>query len=292
MIYVNGERVGPEAVEREKRLMMQYYNKQRPSEALSALVARVDTDARENAVERVLVMQEARRRFPDVPAAAVRKEIAAWRKDLERRGRAVRLSAVQSTAVEERVRDEWRFNALMAEAESTAVVPTGEECLAHYQAHPEAFITEERVRVAHIVRQPAPGQPPAGVIAHLLNVREEVRRGADFAALAAEHSQCADEGGELGWISRGAMVKAFEDVVFALEPGEVSDVFPTEFGYHLALVSARHPAEQQPFEDVRYEIENLLLDERKERARDELIIRLRGVAEIKGIEDIEGPSPA
>lgn len=66
-------------------------------------------------------------------------------------------------------------------------------------------------------------------------LKSEVADGADFADLAKAHSDCPSGkgGGDLGSFPRGAMVPAFEDAVFALEPGQVSGVVETDFGYHL-----------------------------------------------------------
>lgn len=68
-------------------------------------------------------------------------------------------------------------------------------------------------------------------------LRSEIEGGADFAELASEHSDCPSgaRGGDLGPFGRGAMVPEFENAAFALEPGGLSDVVETAFGYHLIL---------------------------------------------------------
>ena len=74
----------------------------------------------------------------------------------------------------------------------------------------------------------------------------ELRRGADFAAAAkrfSSDSASAAQGGELGWFRRGVMVKEFEDVAFRLRPGEISDLVPTMFGFHIIKVERTQPAE-------------------------------------------------
>lgn len=67
-------------------------------------------------------------------------------------------------------------------------------------------------------------------------VRERILAGEDFAALAREFSDdrgSAQEGGDLGEFSRAQMVKPFSDAAFALEPGGVSDIVESEFGFHV-----------------------------------------------------------
>ncbi len=71
--------------------------------------------------------------------------------------------------------------------------------------------------------------------AQIAAIAKQLEDGADFAALAREHSDCgsAAAGGDLGAFGRGQMVKAFEDAAFSLDPGGTSVVIETPFGYHI-----------------------------------------------------------
>ncbi|HHX63794.1 MAG TPA: hypothetical protein GX702_02775 [Chloroflexi bacterium] len=79
---------------------------------------------------------------------------------------------------------------------------------------------------------------------------EQIGDGADFAELAREHSQdtgSAEKGGELGWFPRGVMVPEFEEAAFALQPGEVSDVVSTDFGFHIIKITGREVRALEPY---------------------------------------------
>ena len=84
----------------------------------------------------------------------------------------------------------------------------------------------ETVRAAHIVRH------AQGTVIELHEATEamqgvlaQIRGGTPFETLARQYSDCPDDGGDLGYFPRGAMVPEFEEVVFQLEPGEMSGVF-------------------------------------------------------------------
>ena len=73
------------------------------------------------------------------------------------------------------------------------------------------------------------------------NLKQQIADGADFAALAREHSKCPSgaDGGDLGEFSPGQMVREFDDVVFSAEIGQVQGPVKTQFGYHLLEVLKR-----------------------------------------------------
>jgi peptidyl-prolyl cis-trans isomerase C len=74
-------------------------------------------------------------------------------------------------------------------------------------------------------------------------IKEKILAGADFAAMAKEHSQCpsGEQGGELGEFGPGEMVPEFDRVVFQEEVGKVHGPIQTQFGYHLVEITHRTP---------------------------------------------------
>ncbi len=88
------------------------------------------------------------------------------------------------------------------------------------------FKPKEKRRCSHILVKEQ---------AHARKLHQEIKGGADFAALAKQHSECPSKanGGDLGEFERGAMVKEFDKVAFQLGVGELSEPVQTKFGYHL-----------------------------------------------------------
>jgi peptidyl-prolyl cis-trans isomerase SurA len=99
------------------------------------------------------------------------------------------------------------------------------------------------VRLSHILLNVTPGEAAVKVArAKIDSLLQLVRSGEDFAKLAKEHSEdpgSAQKGGELGLIQRGDFVKEFEEVAFAMQPGEISGVVRTQFGFHIIQLIER-----------------------------------------------------
>jgi peptidyl-prolyl cis-trans isomerase D len=144
-----------------------------------------------------------------------------------------------------------------------------------YDGHPERFNAPEKVRARHVllrVPKDATEAQVAEVKQHADALRARILTGEDFAKIAAQASEdpgSKENGGDLGFFQRGQMVKPFEDVAFTLEPGAVSDVVKTDFGFHVIKLEEKKPAESRSFEDAKREIAKELvgLDAVKEEAR-------------------------
>jgi peptidyl-prolyl cis-trans isomerase SurA len=130
---------------------------------------------------------------------------------------------------------------------------------------PGASVTQHRAR--HILLRPSPQLTEATARARLAEFKQRIQAGqADFAKLAAEHSQdaSAPRGGELGWANPGMFVPEFEEVLVALAPGQVSDPVTSRFGVHLIQLQERRVATLSPREQrdmVRGAVREKMIDE-------------------------------
>lgn len=108
----------------------------------------------------------------------------------------------------------------------------------------------EQVEVAHIFMIPEEDENVrANAYARAEQIRDSVLAGGDFEALAKEYSAdtgTAEQGGDLGWVRRGLFVPEFEEAVFAMSPGEVSDIVETQFGFHIIKLEERRGDSVRP----------------------------------------------
>lgn len=116
-----------------------------------------------------------------------------------------------------------------------------QEVKAYYDEHPEYFKVPAQVKASHILAKVDDQKDAAKKAAALDQIKKAQKRlqdGDDFATVAKEMSDgpSKEKGGELGYFSRGQMVKPFEDAAFSLKAGETSDIVETQFGYHLIRV--------------------------------------------------------
>ena len=137
--------------------------------------------------------------------------------------------------------------------------PAPREIAAYYQAHRGEFARPERVRLRQILTQDR---------ATAERALRELAGGADFAQLARRLSRDpgAASGGFQGELSRQDLPPAFAEVIFSLEPGEVSRLVPAEYGFHIFQVVSRSPAEVIPLEQARDEIAERIRQQRADRA--------------------------
>lgn len=138
-----------------------------------------------------------------------------------------------------------------------AISVAEDEIKKYYEEHAADFTTQEQRQAAHIliaVAKQASDAEKQTAKAKAEQVLQQVKQSPDkFAALAKQYSQdsgSATKGGDLGMFGRGAMVKPFEDSVFGLKAGEVSDLVQSDFGFHIIKLVAIKPPKAQAESEV------------------------------------------
>ena len=163
---------------------------------------------------------------------------------------------------------------VVREAVYADIAVSDEESATYYHEHRDEFDRPAQVRARQIVlANEADGQRVLGLL----------EQGGDFDAVARANSLSpdADQGGDLGFFSRGEMPPEFEAVVFSLPVGRNSDLIKTEYGYHIFRVEERREPVRLALPAVREEISEKLRSEKEEAAYQEWLQEQRNRAAIE-----------
>ncbi|ACM32659.1 MAG: SurA N-terminal domain-containing protein [Diaphorobacter nitroreducens] len=142
----------------------------------------------------------------------------------------------------------------------------------YYKENLNRLAGKEERRASHILinaSKDAPADARTQAKAKAEELLAQVRKApGSFAEIAKKESQdpgSAPSGGDLGFFGRGAMVKPFEDAVFSMKKGEISDVVETDFGFHIILLSDIKTPRQPSFEELRPSLEAELKQQQAQR---------------------------
>ena len=161
------------------------------------------------------------------------------------------------------------IEALLASSREPATGEAQEADVArYYEAHRQEFARPERVRLRQILTQDR---------ATAERALKEIAGGADFQEVARRLSRDpgAAAGGYQGELSRDDLPPSFAEVIFGLQPGEVSRLVPAEYGFHVFQVTGREPAQVIPLAAARSEILGKLRQERADRLLQSLVQEAR-----------------
>jgi len=173
----------------------------------------------------------------------------------------------------EKLRDNARMDLLVnrlleSEVNAKLSVKPG-DVSAFYEKNTDKFKQSESVRASHILIIVPPGADASAKAAAKARAEEAlkaVNAGKDFAAVARRYSQdgSAQRGGDLGFVGRGQTAPAFENAAFALQPGQISDVVESPFGFHVIKVTERRPGRAVPFPEAAPQIQQYLEQQQRQ----------------------------
>lgn len=129
-----------------------------------------------------------------------------------------------------------------------------------YEKEKARFVSAEQREASHIlVKVGGKGTPDdqKAALAKAQDIEKQVKDGKDFAALAKQYSDdlgSKNQGGDLGWLDKGVTEEAFENALFALEKGKVSDPVLGSEGYHIIELRDVRPGKTRSFEEVKPEL--------------------------------------
>lgn len=281
-LIVNDERIEERLIQREIERLRPNYEKVFVDKNPEEREAQLLDWSRENVIENVLLKQEAEKRNIQILEGEVKALMARLGKQYESEDEFYKeFGATDGGKVKEIIKSMLRLERLFEDIYGAVPEASEEAILEFYQENKEQFKFPEQVRVAHIVKNINWQTDELAAYTAMKKVHDELKGGAPFELLVERYSDCLENGGDLGYIVRGQMVEEFDDVVFNLGIGEISEVFRTRFGVHITKVYDRKPTFVPPLREVKDEVVSKLKEQMRDRAVEEFVDELRSKARIE-----------
>lgn len=180
------------------------------------------------------------------------------------------------------------------------VIVTGQEIKQYYDDNKKTlFVVPARVKASHILaifpwvednsEETEEGKEEA--LKKIKMVEDKLNNGGDFEDLARQYSDdsaSAASGGDLDYISKGQMIEEFEEALFSMDVGEVSEIVETQYGFHIIKVFDRQEEYIQKFDEVEESINAYLLNLHKMEKWEDFIFSLIEEVNIEYFKDVEG----
>ena len=282
---VNGEAVNKVDFDRLIKNMEVSANQPVPAERRDEIFRK----ALDELVTYTVLSQETRARKVTVTDEEVESNIKQMRSKLPNEQAFKKALAARGMTLEKLKADtriDISINKMMESELAGQPAPGEAEVRDFYNKNPDKFKQDEAVRASHIlfrVEENTDAATKKKAMDEAQSVLKEARAGADFAELAKKHSAdgSAQQGGDLNFFTKGQMVPAFDQVAFALKPGQISGIVTTQFGYHIIKVTERRAASTVPFEQVGARIKEYLTEQQKQQKAQAFIQSLKQKAKIE-----------
>lgn len=262
-IVVNGKNIPELGFKAEVKRRLVVISKSNPDELKGKrgvkLAAETERQVATDLVKAELMRQQAQKLGVRLPPDEVNRRLEEERQRLgsdqfekELKSQGLTLEQYEKTLEGKALVDE------LGKKVSEGVNVSTDEAESYYLTHKDLFGQTLMVHAQHILLD---NESQADIVA------SDAKRGADFATLAKSFSKdeaTASNGGDMGWIEKGTMEPALEEAVFALQPGQVSDVIRASDGFHVVKVLERREASTPSFSEVAGQAVEMLTNRKKE----------------------------
>ena len=240
----------------------------------------------ENLEKQAKLKQQALKDTPEVPADQVEVELNRIKKNYPSEAEFQKMCQMNRTSeemIKKELSESMRINMFIRQLTKSVPPPPNHIMKKYYEREQKVSVKPKEIHAAHIVKKVDP-QNPEIAYNEMLKIRTQLLDGAKFADIADEHSSCDDKGGDLGYFSRGKMVEEFDVIAFSMNVDEISPIFQTPFGYHIATVYDIKKPERLSFEECKDEIKAAITGKLNEECIDKWIEKEKANAKIE-IED-------
>lgn len=282
---VNGESISTDRLARGVDIHLYQRGKKRADQTTSSL-RYIRGAVLQRLIDDLLVEQYARGQKHQVSQNKVDIAVARFESQFKGVDELEQRSAVQHIDVEQRrqgLRDlaaqvDWLEAHLATSSQVTEAVARQWYDNNHEGGLENGFGVDETFRARHIFLSTVSDDSPEREQQIRELYRQLIEDEADFSELAAEHSEdlrSKARGGDLNWFTRARMPEDFIDAIDALAPGQISEPFRSEIGWHIVEMTDRQTAREASFEEMRGQIIAYLETEDRRQKIEEFIENLR-----------------
>jgi len=227
-------------------------------------------------IERRLQLQEAKAKSVDVSDQEVKQAI----QQMKQQGETVDEKDPLSFS---NVRDQLTLLKVVDREVRNGVMVGDAEMKRYYKEHLTRFALPEEYTLSQILIQPRSADTAAEALEKARIVMAELKRGEKFedAALRYSDGPNASRGGRLGLVRQGELLPAIERAIAPLVPGGISEIVETSDGFHIVRVDERTPKQFRPFEEVKFEIQSLVFQQKSEDVFQAWLVDLKNKAYIE-----------
>ena len=207
----------------------------------------------------------------------MQNRIHSWYGDRAKLTKTLQAEGITYEKFRKQMRDNFIEQALRSKNVSQEVMISPHKIELYYTAHQDAFQMEDQVKLRMIVLTKAGTNDDAPTLALGTEIVTKIKQGATFAEMASIYSQGSQraEGGDWGWVERFVLRKELAEPAFSLPVGQVSDVLETPQADYVMLVEEKRPSHVKPLDEVRDEIEKIMLASEHDRLQKKYFEKLR-----------------
>lgn len=283
-LIINGEKVEESQIQQEIERIRQRYEAAFKDKEPEQRQRQLYEWSRENVIERVLINQQAKKFGEDVSAKQVQTAFENFGKQYNRQNQnSGTLNEKEQEKLKKGLENQIRVENFLNELCKDVPDTSQEEIKQYYKDNLNKFTTPERVRVSHIVKHINWQSDEQTAYNIIRQAQKELEKGAAFESVVGKYSDCPDNGGDMGYIVAGQMVQEFEHPVFNLGVNQVSGIFQTRFGFHIAKVYDRQGPVTEELDKVKNDIAEQLKDKERRKVVEEYLDKIKAKAKIRDL---------
>ena len=280
-LFVNNKKISEDTIKTEMEKMRSDFKKSYPDMDETLQEKTLFEWAQENIAERELLKDYVKGREFDINETNVENEINKIRKNFESDKefrKSLNSQGKDLNKLKNEVRQKLKIEKLLENLKEEGDSFSKKDLRMYYQKNKQDYTIPEQVKVKHIVNYVKQDDTENEALNCISKAKKEVDSGSAFEEVGKKFSDC--EQIDLGYFPKGKMVESFEEVVFDLDEGEVSDVFRTKFGYHIAKLYDRKPPQQLQFDEVKDTVKENYIEDKQATKVNEFVDKLKEEADI------------